>query len=171
MNKLMDLSNEGTVTGRVQCKVENPSNIPKSEYLESIKVMSNSNEQFQKAHEYDAGYDILAAHTGTVPANSSNLIGTELFVQVPKGYVGILKSRSGLSVKQGIDVGAGVIDASYTGEIKVLLRNTTDKWFDYNAGDKIAQMVVVPICPFSVQRVNKLNETDRGSNGFGSTGV
>ncbi len=170
--KLMDLSTEGVVTGRIQSKVENISNIPKNnEYLETIKIITTVSNQFKKAHDTDAGFDILTNVTGHIEPGKSMLVPTGLKVEIPKGYVGIIKSRSGLSVKHGIDIGAGVIDSGYRGEIKVLMRNTADTWFDYQEGMKIAQMVIVPICPFKVLKVSSLESTDRGDGGFGSTGV
>ena len=157
MGSIMDLPTEGIIMNN-------------NEYLETIKVVSEVEGQFKKAHDTDAGYDILAYMDGAIKPNSSLLISTGLQVAIPKGYVGIIKSRSGLSVKSGIDVGAGVIDCGYTGEVKVLLRNTSDKWFDYSKGDKIAQMVVVPICPFQVLNVKSLGKSARGAGGFNSTG-
>lgn len=157
MASIMDLPNEGVIMSTY-------------EFLESIEIVTDIEHQFEKAHSTDAGYDILSAIEGSIPANSSKLISTNLKVSIPKGYVGIIKSRSGLSVKSGLDVGAGVIDSGYIGEVKVLLRNTSDKWFDYSIGDKIAQMVIVPICPFRVTKVDKLKKSQREANGFGSTG-
>jgi len=156
MAKMMDLSNDGIVVS--------------NDYLNNIKIVTDVVGQFKKAHPADAGYDILANSAGSVMPLSSQLISTGLQVAIPRGYVGIIKARSGLSVKHGLDVGAGVVDSGYTGEVKVLLRNTTDKWFDYYVGTKIAQMVIIPICPFNVYKVDNLEETPRGDNGFNSTG-
>ena len=184
-NKIMDLPAEGvvvgtvvvdetmykgTITSRTPGDKENYSNNPKNDYLESIQVVTNIKGQFSKAHITDAGYDILASVDCIVRAESSSLINTGLKISIPKGYVGVIKSRSGLSVNHGIDIGAGVIDCGYTGEVKVLLRNTSDKWFDILKGDKIAQMIIIPICPFDTRVVDSLEDSDRGENGFNSTG-
>ena len=153
--KLMDLEAEGVVT-----VVTEP----------TIKVKTDMEGQFAKHHMHDAGYDIRCSMKGEIKPFSSLLISTGLYLAIPDGYVGIIKSRSGLSVKHSIDVGAGVVDATYRGEVKVLLRNISDKWFDFEAGDKIAQMVVVPIFQFNTEIVDTLDETARGSKGFNSTG-
>ncbi len=155
----MDLPTEGVIT-----KMSDYTSKPK------IKVVRDSDKQFTKAHSTDAGYDILASNSGSIQPWQSNLLSTRLHVAIPEGYVGIIKSRSGLSVKHGIDVWAGVIDVGYTGEVKVLLRNTKDTWFDYKSGDKIAQMVIVPICDFETETVYSLEDSARGNGGFNSTG-
>ena len=167
-NGLYDLPCEGLFSHSVSTTYKGGEPVYTAEPV--IQVVRDNPNQFKKAHSDDAGYDIIAAESGEIPGNSSELIDTNLYVSIPKGYVGIIKSRSGLSVKHGIDVGAGVIDSGYRGEIKVLLRNTFTKWFDYAKGDKIAQMIVVPVFQGLVKEVDSLNSTTRGENGFNSTG-
>jgi dUTP pyrophosphatase len=98
------------------------------------------------------------------------LVSTDLKVAIPKGYVGLLKSRSGLATKHRIEHGAGVIDCGYTGEIKVLLQNHSIRNYHVNVDDKIAQMVIVPICTLPVKLVGSLNDSERGEKGFNSSG-
>lgn len=88
-------------------------------------------------------------------------------------YVALLFARSGLAVKNGICLanGVGVIDSDYTGEIMVGLLNTSDRPFTVEPGDRVAQLAVVPVCRAVFNRVDALEETDRGSGGFGSTGI
>lgn len=88
-------------------------------------------------------------------------------------YVALLFARSGLAVKNGICLanGVGVIDSDYTGEIMVALLNTSDRPFTVEPGDRVAQMAVVPVCKALFTPVDALEETDRGSGGFGSTGI
>lgn len=126
--------------------------------------------QFKKAHEYDAGYDLLANESLLIESGTKGVIATGLKVLIPKGYVGIIKSRSGLSVKHDLEHGAGVIDSGYTGEIKVVLRNFGQDAYYVERGDKIAQMLIVPVMHFKVASVPQLPETKRGENGFNSTG-
>lgn len=127
--------------------------------------------QFKKAHEEDAGYDILAERPAVVPAWGKDIVFTGLKVSIPKEFVGILKSRSGLSVKHDIEVGAGVIDSGYEGEIKVVLRNFSNTPYNVSAGDKIAQLIVFPIYTKVSMPVEKLDSSSkRGSEGFNSTG-
>lgn len=122
-----------------------------------------------RAHELDAGYDLYARYSECVPAGGSALFDTGVHMEIPKGYVGFLKSKSGLNVKSGL-LGEGVIDAGYTGSIVVKLYNhgTVDQYF--NPGNKIAQIVLLPIFTPDLEVVDELTETERGENGFGSTG-
>lgn len=122
-----------------------------------------------RAHELDAGYDLYARCFECVPAGGSALFDTGVHMEIPKGYVGFLKSKSGLNVKSGL-LGEGVIDAGYTGSIVVKLYNhdTVDHYF--YPGDKISQIVLLPIFTPDLEIVDELTETERGENGFGSTG-
>ena len=128
----------------------------------------------ERAHESDAGYDIRTPEDFTLeksPYTGVNYvtIDTGVHVEIPKGYVGLLKSKSGLNVRDDI-IGEGVIDAGYTGSIKVKLYNLGDKTKEFKRGDKIIQLVIVPIITPELEVVEELEDTDRGDNGFGSTG-
>lgn len=120
-----------------------------------------------------AGLDLRAAESGIVEAKSSLLIRTGLRCEIPKGYFGSLRSRSGLAVKHGIEVGAGVIDNDYRGEVCVLLRNHSEVDFEFMEGDRIAQMIIQPYARVQIHAFREPleDETERGQNGFGSTGV
>ena len=89
-----------------------------------------------------AGYDIVAAEDTTVPAKGKQLVSTGITIAIPEGYYGRVAPRSGLAVKNFIDVGAGVIDSDYRGEVKVLLFNFSDVEFVVQRGDRIAQLVL-----------------------------
>jgi len=117
-----------------------------------------------------AGYDIAASEAWTIPANTRSLIKTDLFFSFPNDMVGRLCPRSSLATK-GIDLAAGVIDSDYRGEVKVLLVNTSSFDFRIEKGDRIAQLVFMRIaCPEPVPTTD-LDETNRGTGGFGSTGI
>ena len=90
-------------------------------------------------------------------------------MEIPKGYVGFVKSKSGLNVKHGLTA-EGVIDSGYTGSIVVKLYNHTSNDYAFEAGEKIAQLVLLPIITPELEQVDSLEETERGSNGFGSSG-
>ena len=136
-----------------------------------LKVKSTLKNQFTKAHDSDAGYDIIANEEKVVFPGTRELISTDLYMAIPEGWVGVIKSRSGLSSKHSLDIGAGVIDPGYTGEVKVLMINNGDDWYRVRAGDKIAQILIIPCYPSNeVVRVDNLEDTVRGSNGFNSTG-
>ena len=120
-------------------------------------------------HKSDAGYDLRTPSPFNVKAHSSATIDTGVHIAIPDGYVGILKSKSGLNVKHGI-IGTGTIDAGYTGSIVVKLYNLSDEDYQFYAGDKIIQIVFYPIVTPELVLVNSLDSTERGENGFGSTG-
>lgn len=130
-----------------------------------------------RAHEMDAGLDLYAKETQIVPAKESATFDTGVHIELPKIYiadnyvntVGFLKSKSGLNVNHGL-TGEGVIDMGYTGSIKVKLYNNSGYDYKVNKGDKISQLVILPILTPTLELVNELQQTERGNNGFGSTG-
>lgn len=122
-----------------------------------------------RAHKDDAGLDLRSPDTFIVKAGKSLKIDSGVHVEIPAGYVGFLKAKSGLNVKYGITC-TGVIDAGYTGPIVVKLYNNGSDDVLFERGDKITQLVILPIvCPDLVQ-VDRLEDTERGDAGFGSTG-
>ena len=123
----------------------------------------------ERAHDLDAGYDLRTPYNYAIQPRSFGTIDTGVHVQIPEGYVGFLKSKSGLNVKHSI-TGEGVIDAGYTGSIKVKLYNNGNSTKRFYKGDKIIQLVILPIYTPEIERVDSLEKTDRGANGFGSTG-
>lgn len=123
----------------------------------------------ERAHSADAGYDLRSPVKGRLYAGEAVVIDTGVHVQIPTGFVGMLKSKSGLNVKHDI-VGEGVIDSGYTGSIRVKLYNHGSESYMIEVGDKISQLVILPIITPELELVTALEETDRGCNGFGSTG-
>lgn len=123
----------------------------------------------ERAHSEDAGYDLRSPAAYTLRCLDSVVIDTGVHVQIPLGYVGMLKSKSGLNVLHDI-VGEGVIDSGYTGSIRVKLYNNGVCDYKFNAGDKISQLVILPIFTPELELVDELEDTERGDNGFGSTG-
>ena len=125
-----------------------------------------------RAHKDDAGLDLYAPSNmpdARLLAGSSVVIDTGVHAEIPKGYVGFLKSKSGMNVNYGI-LNEGVIDAGYTGSIKVKLYNFGCANRYIRARDKISQLVILPILTPDIELVDELDETERGNNGFGSTG-
>ncbi len=122
------------------------------------------------AHAGDAGADLHASVDDVLPARGRKLVATGIRIALPPGHVGLIWPRSGLAVKQGIDCGAGVIDAQYRGEIKVLLFNHSDQDVPIQKGDRIAQLLVQKVEAAQFERVDDLEATDRGAKGFGSSG-
>ena len=123
----------------------------------------------EKAHPDDAGFDLMARERQIVPAQGSATFDTGVHIEIPQGFVGFLKSKSGLNVKHGI-TSEGVIDAGYTGGICVKLYNNTRIPYMVEKGDKISQLVILPIYSNELEVVDSLDETARGNNGFGSSG-
>lgn len=149
----------------------------------------------QKAYETDGGFDLLAPEdvdvsetrneyinepimtndgcVGFRPVSVINvggvIIDTGVHMDIPAGYVGMIKSKSGLNIKHGI-IADGVVDAGYVGSIKVKLYNLSNDTYHFNKGDKITQIVILPIPYVELEQVTELSETDRGEGGFGSTG-
>lgn len=122
-----------------------------------------------RAHETDAGLDIRSPKSVRIYGHDSAVIDTGVHVEIPVGYVGMLKSKSGLNVKHGI-TSEGVIDSGYTGSIRVKLYNNSSEIYSIERGDKITQLVILPILTPEIELVESLEETERGENGFGSSG-
>jgi dUTP pyrophosphatase len=134
-------------------------------------MIIQANRQLTKAHQSDAGFDLESAESWIIPAGSSRLIDTGFKLAIPSGWAGIIKSRSGLSVKASLEVGAGVIDASYRGNIKVHLHNLGAYNYQIEVGDRIAQLLLIQVPEVEWLVVSDLPESERGLHGFGSTGV
>jgi len=117
-----------------------------------------------------AGYDLYAAEDKIIESGKRACVKTDIQIEVPSGTYGRVAPRSGLAAKHGIDVGAGVIDKDYRGNVMVLLFNFGDASFDVKRGDRIAQLVLEKICMAELEELPSLDETDRGEGGFGSTG-
>lgn len=122
-----------------------------------------------RAHKTDAGYDLFSREKQIVPAKESAIFDTGVHIELLPRTVGMIKSKSGLNVNHGI-TSEGVIDVGYTGSIKVKLYNNSGYDYTVNKGDKISQLVILPILTPELELVDSLEETERGSNGFGSTG-
>jgi dUTP pyrophosphatase len=124
-----------------------------------------------KANKSDAGYDLYSLEELFIRPGERFVVSTGIALEMPQeNMVGLIWPRSGLSVKFGIDVLAGVIDSGYTGEIKVCLLNTTkDRAIRLGAGTKIAQIIFQECLTFDFQEVESLSSTERGEQGFGSS--
>lgn len=123
------------------------------------------------ANQHDAGMDLYAAETVIIQPGENGLIPTGIAMSIPEGYVGLIWDKSGLAVKHKLVTTAGVIDAGYRGEIQVALMNTGTEPYIAEAGKKIAQMLVQPVVMPTIVEVGELPESQRGANGFGSTGL
>lgn len=122
-----------------------------------------------RAHGTDAGLDIRAMTGAVIGPGGSHVFRTGVHVELPEGTAGLLVSKSGLNVKMDL-TSTGLIDQGYAGEILVKLYNHGKKCVDIRAGDKISQLVVIPVLYEPVEIVDQISAGDRGSDGFGSTG-
>ena len=123
----------------------------------------------ERAYPEDAGYDLRSMYTQTVPARGSSVFFTGVHVEIPVGYAGKICSKSGLNVRHNITA-TGLIDSGYTGAITVKLYNHGTQNYEVKEGDKIAQLVIVPVFRDEVEIVPSIDGGKRGANGFGSTG-
>ncbi len=122
-----------------------------------------------RAHETDAGFDLYSRERKPIRGGSSAVFDTGVHIELPSGTVGFLKSKSGLNVNHGL-TSKGVIDAGYTGSIRVKLFNHSQKDYIVEKGDKISQLVILSFIAPSLDLVDELEPTERGNGGFGSTG-
>ncbi|SUM89411.1 dUTP diphosphatase [Staphylococcus saprophyticus] len=166
-----------------------------------IKLLSDNATKPKRADDESAGYDIYAAETVILEPQQKALVATDLAVNIPKGYVGLLTSRSGVSSKTHLVVETGKIDAGFQGHMRINIKNDSesisvtgffgfgnhlningDKYTDTNSnkgnvykinkGERLAQLVIVPIWTPELETVEEFeSETARGTNGFGSTGT
>jgi len=132
--------------------------------------LDNGAKKPTKAHSTDAGFDLYTPYAFTVKAGGSAAVLTGTHMIIPKGWCGLLVSKSGLNTKNDIQT-TGLVDAEYTGEIVVKVQNHGNEDYHFNKGDKVSQIVLLPVPDVvTLNMVDDLPNTERGSNGFGSSG-
>jgi dUTP diphosphatase len=122
----------------------------------------------------DAGLDLHSSEDASIPPNARAVVGTGIAVAIPEGYAGFVTPRSGLAARLGLSVvnSPGIVDSGYRGEIKVILVNhDAVDVIEVRRGDRIAQMLIVPVAPADLVEVRELPPSERGAGGHGSTGV
>jgi dUTP pyrophosphatase len=138
-------------------------------YLQ-IKLTSNTAIIPRRGTEYSAGYDLSASEDKMIPARGRAMVDTGISVAFPSDHYLRIAPRSGLALKKGLDVGAGVVDSDYRSTIRVILFNHTNDPYYVKQGDRIAQAILVKISTPEIEIVDELSSTERGFGGFGSTG-
>lgn len=123
----------------------------------------------ERAHDTDAGLDLKAARSAEIPPGEACVFSTGVHVELPHGCAGLIVAKSGLNIHHGIQ-STGLIDEGYTGEVMVKLYNLGHHTVEIERGQKISQLVIIPVRYEDVEVVDDLEKTDRGDNGFGSTG-
>ncbi len=123
------------------------------------------------AYDADAGMDLYASVGITIEPGERAQVSTGVAMRIPSGYVGLIWDKSGISHKVGLKTLGGVVDSGYRGELLIGLLNTANESHVFAVGDKIAQILIQKVEHFEVEEVDELEESDRGTKGFGSTGV
>lgn len=141
--------------------------------IESADVLTTALEPPRYAHHDDAGADLCAAEAVVLAPGERATVGTGVALALPEGYAGFVVPRSGLAARHGITIvnAPGTVDAGYRGEIRVTLLNTDAATpYAVSVGDRIAQLIVMPVTRARFVHVDELPDSARGANGFGSTG-
>jgi deoxyuridine 5'-triphosphate nucleotidohydrolase len=136
-----------------------------------VKLLSENATMPSKGSEFSAGFDLSSAEDTIIKSKQRGLVKTDLSIACPPNTYARIAPRSGLAVKKGIDVGAGVVDADYRGPVGVVLFNFGEEDFVVSKGDRIAQLILEEISMVPAVQVEELTETARGEGGFGSTGI
>lgn len=139
--------------------------------MEVLVTLAPGTKTPSKAHDSDAGFDLSATSDFVVPPRGGAVVGTGVSLAIPAGLYGQIQSRSGLAFKHDLVAFAGVIDSGYRGELKVKLFNHGDVPYKGRARDRIAQLVVLVLPEVSLSLVRELPDADRGTTGFGASGL
>lgn len=134
-----------------------------------IKLLSENATTPTRANEFDSGLDLYVSETITIPAHTTKVVKTDIAINLPYGYEGQVRPRSGKSLKTKLRVALGTIDYTYHKEVGIITDNISDKPIIVQKGERLAQLVVAPVSYMEVENVEKFEEeSDRG--GYGSTG-
>jgi dUTP pyrophosphatase len=136
-----------------------------------VQLMHDAAKLPTKVNKFDAGWDLYSVDNCAIDPSNRQLVNIGIALAIPKGYVGLIWPRSGLAVKNGVDVFAGVIDSGYRGEVKVCLYNSSTETIHISPGDRIAQILFQTIGQFDLVKTIQLTNTPRDVGGFGSSGV
>mgnify|MGYP000338850853 CR=1 FL=1 len=177
MARAMDPNDEYTHDNFMEEYSENNVTLPPINKLPISFVNESENEDPDWETTGSAGFDLRASENGSIKPNEFKVVPTGLFFDIPENFEIQIRPRSGLAAKKGVTVlnSPGTIDSDYTGEIKVILINHGDKPFDVAKGDRIAQAVISTVTAKNIIQLNKVSkiekDTERGTGGFGSTGI
>ena len=137
----------------------------------NVNLLNDKATEPTKAHTDDAGWDLYSSVDLTIKPHERDVVSTGISIEMPNHFAGLIWPRSGMAVKHGADVLAGVIDSGYRGEIMVCLYNTGEKNLQVKRGDRIAQIIFQEVPEVGITVTNSLGSSQRGSDGFGSTGT
>jgi dUTP pyrophosphatase len=137
----------------------------------NVQLLDDNAKVPTRANTNDAGWDLYSTVDIVIPSKQRKTVNTGIALEMPEHMAGLIWPRSGLSVKQGIDVLAGVVDSGYRGQIMVCLYNTSDEDVIIHIGDRIAQIIFQEVPRVTMEVQNTLGSSQRGENGFGSSGI
>ncbi len=143
----------------------------KSEVNLNFLKISKDAEAPEYALNTDAGFDLKALENVSIFPFDQKKVSTGIAIEVPEGYVGIVRDRAGIVQKMNVHTVAGTFDSGFRGEVSIMLVNMNDKTVEIEKGMRIAQIILVPIVKAKITEVKKLSSTERGDKGFGSTGM
>lgn len=135
-----------------------------------VKLLTENSKLPTRNNPTDAGLDLYSSEVALIKGGSWKAISSGISISIPDGFYARIAPRSGLAYKHGIDIFAGVVDSGYRGEIKAILYNASEKDYLVNIGDKIAQLIIEKCYLWDIIAVNDLDNSERGGNGFGSSG-
>ena len=136
-----------------------------------VKKISKDAELPEYALESDVGFDLRANEEVIIGSMEHKAIKTGISLEIPEGYVGLIRDRAGIITRMGVHTVAGTFDPAYRGEVSVILTNFGDEDAVIEKGMRIAQMIIIPVEKVAIKEAKELSETKRGKRGFGSTGV
>lgn len=141
--------------------------------LRYTKLSDSAKDPMKVGHDENphltAGINLFSNAKVRINTNSHAIVPTGIAVEIPEGYFGLLKARSGFAAMSGTIVNAGVIDSDYRGEVQVVINNPTDRIVDVSLHDGVAQMLILPVPPIELEECEDLSKTKRANQGFGST--
>ena len=143
----------------------------KDEIILNFLKLSKNAESPEYAFGTDAGFDLKAIENVSLFPFEQKDVRTGIAIEVPKGYVGIVRDRAGIVQKMNVHTVAGTFDSGYRGEVSIMLVNMNDQTVEIEKGMRVAQIILIPIVKAKIIEVKKLSETERGERGFGSTGM
>ncbi|MEO2154285.1 MAG: dUTP diphosphatase [Nanoarchaeota archaeon] len=140
-------------------------------FILKVKKLNEDAKLPVKKRKGDAGFDLYSNEEVILKPGERKLISTGIAIEIPKGYFGLIKDRSGLAAKNGLHCLAGVIDSNYRGEVKVVLINLGNEEVKLEKYSRIAQLLIIPVPEFEIEEVDELSNTERNEKGFGSSGL
>ena len=136
-----------------------------------IKKLNPKAKLPEYAHLGDAGMDFFSVEDLKIKPGERIVCQTGIAMRIPEGYVGLIWDKSGVASKSGIKTMGGVVDSGYRGEVGVILQNLSKKDYNIKSGDQVAQMLIQKVESPKIEEVGELDNTERGEDGFGSTGI